>query len=385
MITRISSGEERKMRLKLLSDTPQITFCSAYPVCMGEICNIIHQKTKIEKMKKHTILLFSVLMCSVTALLAQENNTQTSNRVIYGNQKITNKTLTLNPFNQVSVNLFCDVQIECGKMALLEITADANIIKHISIEVKNNTLYIETQKGYWIENSKPIIKIGVPFLNALEASGRQTGIGNISISNIDVDAFTLKQVLGTIYLQGETGELLIQSSNDGNYKNQGKLDASKLCAQIVTARMDGSNTATVCATQTLNATLKDDSNLAYTGNPANITRNEKGNGKVTQFGQNAPEVTKSEKAKQNLKPGVTLQYISCTVKNNTAKRRNFVIAGPNGAGKNFSYGFPLMPFATRAKKVPVGTSIYLETAGIRGKKLITISAEDEGKTLNLFD
>ena len=62
-----------------------------------------------------------------------------------------------------------------------------------------------------------------------------------------------------------------------------------------------------------------------------------------------------------------------------------MIKGPNESGRGFSYGFPMMPLAVRERKVPVGTKILLQKGDILNKKLLTITAENEGQTLNLFN
>jgi len=45
----------------------------------------------------------------------------------------------------------------------------------------------------------------------------------------------------------------------------------------------------------------------------------------------------------------------------------------------------MMPLAVREKNVPVGTKIMLQKGGILNKKLITISADNDGQTVNLFN
>ena len=104
------------------------------------------------------------------------------------------------------------------------------------------------------------------------------------------------------------------------------------------------------------------------------------NGKIGVKGTSEEKVSESEVQKE----GTILRYVTLKVKNNSLSRKHFVIKGPNERGREFSYGFPMMPMATRSKKVPIGTMIFLQNNEISNKKLITITAADDGKVVNLF-
>ena len=60
-----------------------------------------------------------------------------------------------------------------------------------------------------------------------------------------------------------------------------------------------------------------------------------------------------------------------------------VIKGPTENGHGFSYGFALMPFATRQKTVPPGTRIFLE-GKLFHQPLITFETIDAGTVKNIF-
>ena len=79
-----------------------------------------------------------------------------------------------------------------------------------------------------------------------------------------------------------------------------------------------------------------------------------------------------------------LEWISFKIKNNSPKRNNFTVRGPKADGSYFGYGFPMNPHAVKKEKWSVGTKIYSQTKLGFKKLLVEITAEDEGKVIELF-
>ena len=243
---------------------------------------------------------------------------------------------------------------------------------------------IEVKEGFWLHNSRPQIHLQTPYLTKVTTKGHQTNIGTIEIEGIAVDQFETDLLYGDLELQGKANKLLLRSSNRSYYDNRSMLDASSLVANEVDATIQGSNSAKVFATERLIVNLKHDAVLEYKNEPVEITLK----GKAVQADNGIIRVKgiaeEQESANETLKERTTLQYVELKVKNNSLGRKHFIIKGPTERGRNFSYGFPMLPLATRSKKVPVGTKIFLQKSGITKKKLITITADDEGKVVNLF-
>ena len=80
----------------------------------------------------------------------------------------------------------------------------------------------------------------------------------------------------------------------------------------------------------------------------------------------------------------SVQWITFKIKNNSLNRKHFVVRGPKADGSKFGYGFPMMPQAVRKEKWSVGTKIYFKSKFGINKLLVTIKAEDAGKTVKLF-
>lgn len=94
--------------------------------------------------------------------------------------------------------------------------------------------------------------------------------------------------------------------------------------------------------------------------------------------------TKKVLARQSKEVEQAINWISFKIKNNSWNRNNFYVVGPKADGTRFSYGFPMMPGKVKKERWTVGTKIYrVNKVGFR-KLLVTIKADDQGKTVKLF-
>ncbi|MFT6810218.1 MAG: hypothetical protein ACJA01_003461 [Saprospiraceae bacterium] len=306
------------------------------------------------------------------------------NKSIKGNGRIVKSQKVLPAYDALFIDLFCDVYVTVGSMPKVEISGDKNTINKISLEVKNKELRIQVKEGFWLQASRPQIYLQTPYLTKITTKGHQTNIGIIKVEGIAVDQFETDLLFGDVELQGTANKLLLRSSNRSYYKNRSTLDASSLVVNEVEATIQGSNSAKVFATERLIVTLKHDAVLEYKNEPIEVTLKDKAvqvdNGIINVKGI----AEEQESANEALKERTTLQYVELKVKNNSLGRKHFIIKGLTERGRNLSYGFPMLPLATRSKKVPVGTKMFLQNSGITKKKLITFTADDEGKVVNLF-
>lgn len=79
------------------------------------------------------------------------------------------------------------------------------------------------------------------------------------------------------------------------------------------------------------------------------------------------------------------KYIDIKIKNNSLNRNHFEVRGPKQDGSYFGYGFPMMPGASKKERWTVGTTVYrVNRVGLR-KLLVTLTTEDAGKTVKLFE
>lgn len=273
---------------------------------------------------------------------------------INGNGKVVKKQLALESFHAVSVETYFNTDISCGKMPMAEITIDENLMEHLIIEVKDGVLSIDVDE--WIEATQSQIKLQMPFLTEFS----QSGWGKVNISHMKSANFKLKTRTGTIKVQGKALKTSVWSGS-------GSIDLSELETQVMEVDKNGNGALRIQVSDTLK--IKGDAGeVVYQGNPTIIHQNE------------GVEALSADEASKNKE---TIVYVNFKVKNNTNSKKDFIIKGPRGA--SFGYGFPMQPRTTRSKRVPVGTKIWLQHPnGIRGKLLLEVSADDEGKTINLF-
>lgn len=275
---------------------------------------------------------------------------------IEGKGKRITKTFTLDPFHKIEIEFLGNVEVVCGAMAKVELTTNQNILDVLKVQSKNKTLFIGTDK--WIENTYANLKITLPFLTHYT----QSGWGNIQISNIDTDKFYLSASGGNLNLSGKVNEFFIESSGSGN------TNTNELMAKKGTISRTGAGNLSVNVSDTL-WVKQNHGTITYEGNPVVIT------GKDVDASYIMPQ-------QELVKAKGELEYIKLKVRNNADTKKDFIIKGPKG--HPFGYGFPMRANSTREETVPVGTRIWLETAGVRTTLLLTITKENEGKTIDLF-
>jgi hypothetical protein len=210
----------------------------------------------------------------------------------------------------------------------------------------------------WVEPSQQVtIKIGAPNLKRVEKGTHRT----LTIKNVDNDYLNVMAFLGKVVVSGKTKQFNIGVEN-------GEIDASKLIAENVRVNIWGRGKAKIYAENELFSILKEDGRLDLVNTPKKLTGD-----------------TKKALEKKKRISNSDIKWISFKIKNNSWNRNHFVVVGPKKNGGRFSYGFPMMPGFSKKERWTTGTKVYkVNKIGIR-KLLVTISPEDEGKTVKLFD
>jgi len=271
---------------------------------------------------------------------------------IEGNGQITTSVRTLSEFHAIYIDDYCNVDITCGQMAKIEITIDENLLPHLKTQVRNGVLHIEA--AGWIEATQLQVKIGVPFINKLHNGAW----GKIVVNNLDTRNFELDAEVGDVTLQGKAESLTITAGS-------GRIDASQLDAQDVAVEHHSHAATKVFVREKLTVNLKD-GDVVYSGNPTTIDQ-------VLTDGatlKNLNDVVDT--------PAASPKSVMVNLRNNSTRKQSLQIKGPKG--NRFSYGIAIGPLGNRKEKLPVGTRILNN----KGETLVTISATDVGKTLNLF-
>jgi hypothetical protein len=195
-------------------------------------------------------------------------------------------------FESVSASGSFTVEIVSGGAAAVEVTADDNLLKHITTTVKDGVLHIGGDKTSITPKTPVVVKVTAPRLQKLSASGS----GSLSAADVaPVPEKTLELSLsgsGKLSWKGPAEAVSLQLSGSGtsalvgnarsldaNISGSGALDALAFEVKSATLRVSGSGNAKVNAAETLNVTVSGSGSVLYAGAPA-VTKKVTGSGTV---------------------------------------------------------------------------------------------------------
>ncbi len=187
------------------------------------------------------------------------------------------ETREVSSFTAVDFRSVGELTITQGDTESLTIQAEEKILRQIKTEVSNGTLTIRVQpESTTSMNTKQGIyyTLTVKRLDALTLAGA----GNAHATNIKSDrlAVTLTGV-GNLDISGEASQQNVLLSGVGNYQ------AGSLKSRTAQVQVTGLGSATVWATDTLDATITSAGSISYYGSPQ-LDKNIKGLGSVTGLG-----------------------------------------------------------------------------------------------------
>jgi len=289
-----------------------------------------------------------VIVCMLLAI--------TANAQIKGNNTIQTRTIDVAGLTNLEIELYSKVEIDQNGKEEMTITADSNLLDLIDTEIVDGKMILAQTE--WIQPSiDVIIKIGMPNLKRVQVGVHET----VVINNLTNNGASLTALIGEITVNGKLNSVGISAEN-------GIIDASNLEAKEVILNIWSRGKATVNVTEVLDNTLSADARLVLVNQPKRI----KGNS--------------AKKALSNADPkkNNTIKYINVKIKNNSLRRNHFVVVGPKPNGHTFSYGFPMMPGATKKERWTTGTKVYKKNK-IGRKLLVTLGATDEDMVVKLFE
>ncbi len=287
-------------------------------------------------------LLTLLIAITITSLNAQ----------IVGEGRMITKTIDLENIYKFESNFYADITIDMAEQSGITITAEENIINFIDVEMKRGSLIIGQKE--WIEPSKRIkVVVGAPKLCGILMGTHD----DLKVLNVKGDIFNVDAEIGSIILSGQVDDLRITAKN-------GEIDASELLSRVASVEIFGDGEAMLNVTEKINCNLSENARFV------NKNRDIK---------------TDGCQQKESMVASTDTRYIDLKIKNNSWTRNHFVVVGPKPDGRSFSYGFPMMPGTTKSELWTVGTKIYKENSIGQRNLLVTLTANDEGKTVNLFD
>ena len=170
---------------------------------------------------------------------------------IEGTGSVTSETLYLQDFSKISMEGADNVFISYGEEQRVEVTGHPNIISRVQTEVKNDTWYIELERGNY-GRYELTYYITLPTLKKVS----NTGSGNATIST-----------------PMDTDHLEVRLMGSGSFR------AFQLSAETCQVDIVGSGNCEISVKEHLDAVLEGSGSVFYKGNPV-IMADVEGSGRV---------------------------------------------------------------------------------------------------------
>jgi hypothetical protein len=230
------------------------------------------------------------MACSLPVVVIGDRET------VRGNGEVVETSEEVQDFSELVFTGSGDLIIEQGFEESLRIEAEENLIEHLDIEVRGDTLTIGIKEGINLRPTEPMsFYLGVKDLENIILAGSGlieteafqaerlsltlSGSGNIVIG--DLEAVSLNVTLsgsGNIDLSGELEDQDVTITGSGDY------DAKRLESSIADVVITGSGAAEVRVEENLDILISGSGNVGYYGSPS-IDQTITGSGDVDKLGE----------------------------------------------------------------------------------------------------
>jgi len=196
---------------------------------------------------------------------------------IDGNGEVTKEQRSVSSFNKIDISGGYEVLINQGNEERLELEVDENLLEHIETKVKNNTLYISSDKP--IGNASSLkLYITVVEVDDIDVSGAielknkgtykaenlEIDVSGAADINLDLDVENLEMDMSgasETTLSGKANNFEIEISGAG------ELEAKKMKTRNTTIDISGAGNAIVHVKKSLNVSVSGAGSVRYKGNP----------------------------------------------------------------------------------------------------------------------
>lgn len=192
---------------------------------------------------------------------------------ITGSGKVAKEERKLPTFHAVVISVPAELDLKQGTASLVVVEADDNIVPVLKTEVKDGVLYIDTRENNIQSRSKISFKISSAKLDSFKSKGTCSAkISDLKCADFKVET----NGTANVNLSGETNTFTSQIDGTGS------LDSTKLNAKKVVLNIEGTGSAKVAASETLDASIKGTGTIKYSGNPK-VNKKVFGLGTVTKI------------------------------------------------------------------------------------------------------
>jgi len=239
---------------------------------------------------KKSILLLAAIMCFSIA----EAQSWGKNK-IKGNGEVTTITRTTSNYDAVSCAGSMDFILVKGQEGKITIEGEANLLKYIVTEVKNNKLIVKVENGVNLKTSlNKTIKITIPFEDisdvSLAGSGDLWNKDTITATSLDVSLAGSGDVTLDIETSSEdgsiagSGDLTLKGKTtnlEANVAGSGDFHGFGLEADNTEVSVAGSGDAQVVSNEMLKARVSGSGDIEYKGNPKKEDTKVNGSGDIS--------------------------------------------------------------------------------------------------------
>jgi hypothetical protein len=155
----------------------------------------------------------------------------------------------------------------------LTITADDNLLPYIKADMKGNTLELGIQN--WMTSLRPTADIVYNLTVKKLEDIRVSGSGRVTAKGLNADRLNIRiSGSGEVLAQGgDVTDLDLRISGSGDYRG------AELKSKTASLRVSGSGSATVAASEKLNADISGSGSVDYIGDPI-VRQHVTGSGSV---------------------------------------------------------------------------------------------------------
>ena len=233
--------------------------------------------------------LIVALLCAIFFTACQFSTGKT----VTGSGTVKTENRNLSDFKGISVQRALEVEVEQSDKFEVVVEADDNILPHITTEVRDGILVIETDINNFNNVNKRKIRVKMPKVTSLESSSASSikSKNTLITENLTLDASSASK----IEISVEAENLNCDSSSGSSIEVQGKalklvsesssgssIIASDLLVNDVIANSGSGSTISVHPILSLNAEASSGSSINYNNVPKKLTQSTSSGGGISQ-------------------------------------------------------------------------------------------------------
>lgn len=216
-----------------------------------------------------------------------------SGKTVTGSGNVKTENRNLSGFTGISVQRALEVEVEQSDKFEVVVEADDNILSHITTDVRNGILVIETDINNFDNVNKKKIRVKMPTVNSLESSSASfiKSKNTLIAENLTLDASSASRIEVSV----ESENLSCESSSGSTIEIQGKaiklnadsssgstVNAKNLLTNDIIATSGSGSSINVHPILSLAAEASSGSSIHYNNVPKKLAKSTSSGGDVSQ-------------------------------------------------------------------------------------------------------